>query len=475
MHNSLKFYIFITLIIVNVINSNAAPNNANDANCNNKVRAKIDRQVSQITPILNGNKLPETVKQLNKYCTISQLTLNSVASYMKSCMGTLGPIMAKEMLQSSKKSYKRVCINSANEENVAEFLSTSKCLNSAANHMDSCVQNIFDVMTVLPRIEEMDRMNLGCCHISKFIGCAKKSMINTKQCNGLHKQLINQINNSLSFVCNDYYLSNNTKCAKLMAQTPKLDNTYVRPKSPFSAAMEILDSYRSMKCTKKANERLDKLVQRLFTLGTPDLIPENGAQLKQWCNTAISNIPFVYGYVESCLSDFGKFLVKMMASLGINNFEPYCSPKGYDNMNRPNAQMQQYIKAAKCGNLAEDKLIDCTNSFIDGVMGIVEAPDNFRIKMSCCNAYKYRTCIFNATNKTNGCDTETVVWAESQVMQNLKPAIDMMCAEHWSSTGKCAKLLIEIPKMDSKTYERPKSVFMPIMKLFDSFPDVELN
>ncbi|CAG2106795.1 unnamed protein product [Medioppia subpectinata] len=446
------------------------------AKCDNKTISTIDKQVGTLFSINGRAQLPETDRELSKYCTTGALTSESIGAYLKSCAGSFGPVMARELMAGTKKAYKQVCKRGASDSLTRDIMSSNKCWNKAAVKVSPCVQEFVDVLMVLPRVPDRDRMNMGCCHAYKLSTCAQRTLRKTKQCRKEHRQALDNLLANGPMVCGEYF-GQNTRCSELIARTPKPDpQSYARPKSLFVPAMQLMDSYRTLRCDAAAHQRMDRLAQRMLTLGTADQIPETGAQLAQWCSVPMREAGFVYGYMESCLSDFAKFLVKLLAGQVAGNFQPYCSAQGvskFDSKTSDDPMVREYVKAAKCGNKAESKLVECTNHLVDNVMGIVQAPDTQRIRMACCNAYQYRTCILNATLSTRGCSQKTVDWAERAVFENVEPAVNLMCLDHWTSTGKCVQLLANIPRMDPKTYVRPKSVFTPFMKLFDSFPAVD--
>ena len=179
------------------------------------------------------------------------------------------------------------------------------------------------------------------------------------------------------------YVSESRKCNKLVSKAPKLNETYVRPKSVFQPMIGLMDSFRNMECTAQREQRIDGVVQQLITIGRPEKIPETSVQMQEWCTNAKQNSPYFYGYIESCLSDFGKFLIKVMIGMMATTFQPYCGSQAKRILDNPSPQMQEYINAAKCGNRAEDKLKVCFDDFNEKISGITEAPEMSRIKMAC--------------------------------------------------------------------------------------------
>jgi hypothetical protein len=51
----------------------------------------------------------------------------------------------------------------------------------------------------------------------------------------------------------------------------------------------------------------------------------------------------------------------------------------------------------------------------------------------------------------------------------------LICGDYFGTNEKCDKLMAETPKMNPKTYSRPKSIFLPAIALLESFPDLDLD
>ena len=221
----------------------------------------------------------------------------------------------------------------------------------------------------------------------KFLSCTMRALIKSKRCD---KDMIQKIEKevllTLGESCGAYFGDTN-KCNKLLTKVTKFNESYVRPKSFFIPMISVMDSFRNMKCTTQNEQTMDLMLAQMLTIGTPDKIPENSYQLSQWCNKAMQNAPYFYGYVESCISDFGRLLAKMMSGAMATNFRPYCGPEAKNALDNPNAEMREYINAAKCGNKAEDKIKVCLDKFNENILAISEAPEMSRIKMACWSVY----------------------------------------------------------------------------------------
>jgi len=86
-----------------------------------------------------------------------------------------------------------------------------------------------------------------------------------------------------------------------------------------------------------------------------------------------------------------------------------------------------------------------------------------------------RQCFRDATESTKGCSKHTIDLTEKMVMDLFGSSASLVCGEYFGSNEKCDKLIAETPKMDSKTYVRPKSFFLPGIALLESFPDFNTN
>jgi hypothetical protein len=104
---------------------------------------------------------------------------------------------------------------------------------------------------------------------------------------------------------------------------------------------------------------------------------ENEQELRKYCNLVKQNLPFILGYVKSCVSPFGRTLAKLMIIPVNKQLESICRP------GRLSIRARELIKVGQCGNKAKDRLMECSNSYIDAVVGIPRVPLKDRIPTNC--------------------------------------------------------------------------------------------
>ena len=117
--------------------------------------------MSSLIPVLNGRKLPENENQLQKYCASVSPSIDSTATYLKTCGGTFGPFMHKTITTTVKKEFNSMC-KLRNQKLVDHLLTAGKCANSVANKLSKCLNNMLDSMTALQSVPIDDKLNTGC-------------------------------------------------------------------------------------------------------------------------------------------------------------------------------------------------------------------------------------------------------------------------------------------------------------------------
>jgi hypothetical protein len=81
--------------------------------------------------------------------------------------------------------------------------------------------------------------------------------------------------------------------------------------------------------------------------------------------------------VKSCVSPFGRTLAKLMITPVNKQLESICRP------GRLSKRARELMKVGQCGNKAKDRLMECSNSYIDAIVGIPRVPLKDRIPTSC--------------------------------------------------------------------------------------------
>lgn len=128
----------------------------------------------------------------------------------------------------------------------------------------------------------------------------------------------------------------------------------------------------------------------MLPIGTDRSIPENEAKLREYCNLVKKNLPFILGYVKSCVSNFGKTLVKLMIFPINKQLESICK------IGKLSTRAREMIRAGQCGNKARNRLKECANQMIDAIVGIPRAPVKDRIFMGCWYELFYSIFEFNS-------------------------------------------------------------------------------
>jgi len=211
---------------------------------------------------------------------------------------------------------------------------------------------------------------------SKTKGCDQQSI------DTIQKFGFDRMGTTLSSFCGEYF-TKTEKCNKIIDITPKLNpKTYIRPKSIFLPLISLIESFQNVKCDKRTEKRVDQIFADILTVGSDKPLPENAVQLREYCSHITQNSGFVFGYVDNCISDFGKFIAKIMIFPLQKQFVSICKH------GKLSYKASEIMKGAACGNKAKDKLKICMDRQIDAMVGIAVAPVRDRVFMACWYEYE---------------------------------------------------------------------------------------
>jgi hypothetical protein len=140
---------------------------------------------------------------------------------------------------------------------------------------------------------------------------------------------------------------------------------------------DIFKNAPNLKCDNKTDKKVDRLFSLLVPIGSDRPMAENEEELRKYCNLVKQNSPFILGYVKSCVSPFGRTLAKLMITPVNKQLESICRP------GRLSKRARELMKVGQCGNKAKDRLMECSNSYIDAIVGIPRVPLKDRIPTSC--------------------------------------------------------------------------------------------
>ncbi len=78
-------------------------------------------------------------------------------------------------------------------------------------------------------------------------------------------------------------------------------------------------------------------------------------------------------------------------------------------------------------------------------------------------------------SKTKNCNQRSINTIESFGYDMIGSTIRGFCGQHFEDNDKCFKLVAKTPKLNPQTYVRPKSIFLPLISLLQSYRNLKCN
>ncbi len=92
----------------------------------------------------------------------------------------------------------------------------------------------------------------------------------------------------------------------------------------------------------------------------------------------------------------------------------------------------------------------------------------------CSHAKAFEQCFTKIVSKTN-CNQKSINAIESFGYDIIGSKIRSFCGQYFENNDKCFKLVAKTPKLNHKTYVRPKSIFLPLISLLESYRNLKCN
>jgi hypothetical protein len=93
----------------------------------------------------------------------------------------------------------------------------------------------------------------------------------------------------------------------------------------------------------------------------------------------------------------------------------------------------------------------------------------------CSHAKAFEQCFMKTVFKTKDCNQRSINTIESFGNDIIGSKIRGFCGQHFENNDKCFKLVAKTPKLNPKTYVRPKSIFLPLISLVESYRNLKCN
>ena len=163
-----KFTTFVCLCLyIMIIHTTDAqmPKMLHKPGCNQSEVIRIDRIIASILPLGRfGRPVPETAKQLQRFCTESNALTTTVDEFMKRCFN-------QDLLQSSKlalypvnKSVQQFCPkskkNSKNKRRTDILIKSSACLSKEVKKNDTCIRKFLENLQTITLTVKNDKLKI---------------------------------------------------------------------------------------------------------------------------------------------------------------------------------------------------------------------------------------------------------------------------------------------------------------------------
>jgi len=244
-------------LITNSINNGIQKSNTNgrdvfrraeNVKCNNKTLTKMDSLVAKMMTLGQKNRrFPENTIELRQYCNEAQKYSTYFLGYAKNCFNDFIKRVMRVMQYPIENEVKQICKSGRPSKNAIEVMSFAKCGNAARNGLQRCNENLIDALTAMKYLPKDKMMPMGCCLINVVRDCAKQEGRQQEVCtpqtiDSIERYALQTFGSLVRLGCSGY-LDNYDRCDGILAEMPKLNLTnYVRPKSYFPAAMDLMDS-----------------------------------------------------------------------------------------------------------------------------------------------------------------------------------------------------------------------------------------
>jgi hypothetical protein len=93
----------------------------------------------------------------------------------------------------------------------------------------------------------------------------------------------------------------------------------------------------------------------------------------------------------------------------------------------------------------------------------------------CSYTKAFEQCFTKTVSKTKNCNQQSINTIESFGYDIIGSTIKGFCGQHFENNDKCFKLVAKTPKLNPKTYVRPKSIFLPFISLLESYRNLKCN
>ncbi|XP_054155301.1 uncharacterized protein LOC128953805 [Oppia nitens] len=213
-------------------------------------------------------------------------------------------------------------------------------------------------------------------------------------------------------------------------------------------------------------QAMDETTRWLFFLNDPKHnIPETESDRHEFCTERVQKELYVKNYAKRCLKAFPYQVTTLLMYGVIRKNKYYCTFK---------RGQKDIVGMAKCLNDIKPMGDKCMSKLIDEAMITINAPENLKIGLICCNYYKFEDCVTHEASESASKDcTETSVTLIEQLLEGYTgQMIGHICTQYRRETDQCQKIL-RVPKTWTReltNQTRYKSILPPFIDILESIP-----
>lgn len=133
--------------------------------CNNNTDKKADDLMPLLVPIGTDIQMPETAKDLRKYCNLYSKNFPFVLGYLKHCTSPFARTIAKFVVFPLRKQMDNICKTGKPGRQARELMGAAKCGNKAREPFRECNIKLIDALNGIVLAPVKDRIYMTCWYV----------------------------------------------------------------------------------------------------------------------------------------------------------------------------------------------------------------------------------------------------------------------------------------------------------------------
>lgn len=166
----------------------------------------------------------------------------------------------------------------------------------------------------------------------------------------------------------------------------------------------------------------------------------------------------VTNYVVNCLPEYATKTANILVYTTRAQTKQLC--------NKPSKRLSNLLEAAQCANDAITGFQSCNLRFIDALLGAETVKSHkLRLPIACCNFHEMKKCFWDKGQDYAKCNDQKLANIDKFVEALTGNLLGVVCSDYDEDSDKCAKVVDELTPKRPKGVRRPKSFFLPLIRL----------